>query len=94
MESTTNPAALTECVVPLDEEGRRAVRRYWERVIREEWVPPVERVAGPGSLAELDERRSRRQARRAMARIAAASRVHPLTTPPLSVPSPVAGEAA
>ena len=73
MESTTDPAALDECVGPLDEEGRRAVRRYWEQVIREEWVPPVRRVPRPVPLPE-DGRRERRQARRAVARIAAASR--------------------
>ncbi len=81
--STRDVAALAECVVPLDDEDRRAVRRYWEQVIREEWVPPVERVQGLASLAERDERRARRQARRAMARIAAASRtaqVHALDT--------------
>jgi hypothetical protein len=82
MESTINPAALAECVVPLDDEGRRAVRRYWERVIREEWVPPVRRVRRPVPLAE-DGRRERRAARRAVARIAAAGRtvqVHALDT--------------
>lgn len=76
--STRDVVALTECVVPLDAEGRRAVRRYWERVIREEWVPPVERAAGRGSLVDLDERRTRRRTRRAMARIAATSRTAPV----------------
>jgi hypothetical protein len=85
--STRDVAALVECVVPLDDEGRRAVRRYWEQMIREEWVPQVERVRGLASVAERDERRSRREARRAMARIAAASRVR-------SLPSPTSGEAA
>lgn len=75
MDSTTNGSALVECVVPLDEEGRRAVRRYWEQVIREEWEPPVRRVSRAVPLAELDERRERREARRAIARIAAAGRV-------------------
>jgi glutathione S-transferase len=74
MDSTTNGAALVECVVPLDEEGRRAVRRYWEQVIREEWEPPVRRVPRAVPLPE-DGRRERREARRAIARIAAASRV-------------------
>ena len=83
MDSMTDPAALTECVTPLDEVDRRAVRRYWEQVIREEWVPPVRRVPRPVPLAE-DSRRERRAARRAVARIAAASRVatvHALHTP-------------
>lgn len=34
MFPTIDPAELADCVVPLDEEGRRALRRYWERVIR------------------------------------------------------------
>ncbi len=82
MDSTINPADLAECVVPLDEEGRRAVRRYWEQVIREEWVPPARRAPRPVPLAE-DGRRERRVARRAVAQIAAASRVaqiHALNT--------------
>jgi hypothetical protein len=74
MGGTIHPADLAECVVPLEEEGRRAVRRYWEQVIREEWVPPVRRRPRVVPLAE-DGRRERREARRAVARIAAASRV-------------------
>jgi hypothetical protein len=74
MDSTTNGAALVECVAPLDEEGRRAVRRYWEQVIREEWEPPVRRMPRAVPL-DSDGRRERREARRAIARIAAASRV-------------------
>lgn len=72
MEST-NPAALDECVQPLDDDDRRAVRRYWEQVIREEWVPPARWVPRPVPVAG-DGRRERRQARRAVARIAAATR--------------------
>jgi hypothetical protein len=66
-------AGLAECVVPLDEDGRRTVVAYWEQVIREELLPdrPVPRAV---PLAE-DGRRERREARRAVARIAAASRV-------------------
>src|SRR3954447_1183253 len=41
MDSRWDPAALAECVALLDEEGRRAVRQYWEQVIREEWVSPA-----------------------------------------------------
>lgn len=37
--------ALAECIAPLDDEDRRAVHRYWDRVIWEEWVPPVARRA-------------------------------------------------
>lgn len=74
MSSEFDRAALAECVVPLDTEGRRAVRRYWEQVIREEWVPPVRRRPRAVPLSE-DGRRERRSARRAVSRIAAASRV-------------------
>ena len=65
MDSTTEGAVLAQCAAPLDEAGRRAVRAYWEQVIREEWVPPVRRMPRAVSLAELDERRERRAARRA-----------------------------
>ena len=77
MNSTTHPADLAECVVPLDEEGRRSVRRYWEQVIREEWVPAERGVPRAVPLAE-DGRRERREARRAVARIAAAGRLAPV----------------
>ena len=36
MDNTQDGAALADCIAPLDEEGRRAVRRHWDRVIREE----------------------------------------------------------
>jgi hypothetical protein len=69
MEAKHDAAALTECIAPLDDEDRRAVRRYWEQVIREELVP-AERVAPrPVPLEELDERRERRTARRAVATV-------------------------
>lgn len=71
---TDNIVGLIECVAPLDEDGRRSVRQYWERVIREEWVPPNRQAPRPVPLAE-DGRRERREARRAIARIAHASRV-------------------
>ena len=60
MSSTTDPAELAECLAPLDEQGRRAVRRYWEQVIREEWVPAPRGVPRAVPLSELDERRERR----------------------------------
>jgi len=47
MDSTAEGAALTDCVVPLDEEGRRAVRRYWDRVIREE----MRAATSPGAVS-------------------------------------------
>jgi hypothetical protein len=75
--SNEDAGVLAECVSPLDDEGRRAVRRYWEQVIREEWVPPVRRRPRAVPLAE-DGRRERREARRAVGRIAAASRLAPV----------------
>ena len=91
MSSTIQPAELAECVVPLDEDGRRAVRRYWEQVIREEWVPAERGVQRAVPLAE-DGRRERREARRAVARVAAAGRLAPVVA--LRSPAvPVAGVA-
>ena len=76
-------AALMECIAPLDKEDRRALRRYWERVIREEWVPPVRRVGWAGS-ADVDGPRRRREARRAMARVATAGRLAAVVALPTS----------
>jgi hypothetical protein len=73
--SIDDAGALAECLAPLDAEHRSALRGYWEQVIREEWVPPAEREPARPAMAELDERRARREARRAMARIAQAGRV-------------------
>ena len=74
MNGKIDPLALDECVRPLDEDDRRELRRYWEQVIREEWVPPSRWMPRAVPLAE-DGRRERRQARRAVARIAAAGRL-------------------
>jgi hypothetical protein len=74
MYAEIDPAGLTECVAPLPEAARRAVCQYWEQVIREEWEPPVRRRPRAVPLSE-DGRRERREARRAVSRIAAASRV-------------------
>jgi hypothetical protein len=74
MDSKTGVAALADCIAPLDDEDRRALRAYWEQVIREESIPPVRRVPSPVPSA-LERRRERREARRAVARIATASRV-------------------
>ena len=96
MFSTIDPAELADCVVPLDEESRRSLRRYWELVIREEWVPPSRQAPRPVPLAE-DGRRERREARRAIARIAAASRVAavvPMRPTPRTDGVSTAGEAA
>lgn len=76
MNAINDPRALDNCVVSLDEEGRRAVRHYWERVIWEEWVPPSRwepRAMSVGGAA-----RQAREARRAMARVAAAGRLAPV----------------
>jgi hypothetical protein len=92
----TDAAELAECIAPLDDEGRRALRRYWEQVIQEEWVPPARRAPRPVPLSGLDERRARREARRAIARIARAGRA--ARVPVLAVPNVAevrgAGEAA
>lgn len=85
METTAqHGAALVECIAPLADENRRAVRAYWEQVIREEWMPPVRRI--PQVVAQ-DGRRQRREARRAMARIAAAGRLASVVVLPTSAPS-------
>jgi hypothetical protein len=97
MDAISDPRALDECVAELNEDERRAVRRYWEQVIREEWVPSTRRTPRPVSLPELDERRERRSARRAVARIAAAGRVARLRRPARPVVAAAAfgpGEAA
>jgi hypothetical protein len=91
MDSTISPADLDQCVVPLDEVSRRAVRRYWEQVIREELLP-VEQAPRAVPLPE-DGRRERRQARRAVARIAAAGRARVRALPAGPV-SDWSGEAA
>lgn len=84
MDSTTDVATLADCVAPLDEDGRRAVRRYWERVIQEEWVAPSRRMPGL-TLFDGSGRRGR-EARRAVARIAAAGRLGSLPAGGSSAP--------
>lgn len=69
MRTTTTTAELDECVAPLDDEGRRALRRYWSQVVWEEWVPPAARRE-PSPVSAAAEGRRRREARRAMARVA------------------------
>lgn len=89
MSRHVNPAELAECIAPLDEEDRRALWRYWDQVIWEEWAAPVPRSPRTVSLAELEERRQRRETRRAIGRVAAAAR----TASVLAFPLP-AGPAA
>lgn len=67
MSTIGTAAELAECLAPLDEEGRRLVRRYWEQVIREEWEPAPRTVPRAVPVGELDGRRTRRQARRSVA---------------------------
>ena len=73
-----DPADLAECIAPLGSEERRSVRAHWEQVIREEFVPVAERVACVPSLAELDERRARRRARRGLASVTRLAQVRQL----------------
>ena len=70
-----DPAGLADCTVVLGLEHRRAVREYWDQVIREEEVPAGQRVYCPPSLEELDERRARRRARRGLASVTRLARV-------------------
>ena len=83
MSTTWSPQALAECMAPLDTEGRRALQRHWNRLIWEEWVPPSQRVPRAAPTAGSDGRR-RREARRAVARIAAAGRLAPVVALPTS----------
>lgn len=97
MSRHVNEADLAECIAPLDEEDRHALRRYWDRVIWEEWTAPVPRSPRTVSLAELEERRQRRETRRAMTRVAAAARTASVLTfprPAGSAPVRHGGEAA
>lgn len=86
-------AALSDCVVPLDADGEFAVQAYWQRVIWEEWEPPTRFVPRAVPLPE-DERRARRQARRAMARVAAAGRLAAVIELRPAVAATFGGEAA
>jgi hypothetical protein len=88
---TISPAELAECLAPLGIEDRRRLEEHWERVIREEWVPPSRRVSRPVRVAGLDERRERREARRA---VGAVVRLVPRHTVSPSRPSPVGPGAA
>ncbi|MGQ0576514.1 MAG: hypothetical protein ACT4RN_20245 [Pseudonocardia sp.] len=96
MSTGIDAAALTECTAPLDDEECRALRRYWDQVIREEWKPLAGRRPLPVLLAE-DSRRQRREARRAMARVVAAgrlARVHALPVAVVATATTSAGAAA
>ncbi|MGD9529618.1 MAG: hypothetical protein AB7L91_14580 [Dehalococcoidia bacterium] len=89
MQSKTDPAALAECIAPLDDEDCEVLHRYWDRVIEDVWSAlPVQSVPRAASLAELEERRRRREARRAMTRVAAAGRAVRFLPSPVRVAAP------
>jgi hypothetical protein len=67
-------ADLANRLGPLDDDERRVLRRYWDQVIREEWIPAERQAPRLVPVPELDERRERRRARRAMTLIAGAAR--------------------
>lgn len=79
MDSTTyeHGVALSDCVAVLDTDDQHAVEAYWDHVIAEVMAEcePSARVLPRAVPLPEDERRARRQARRAMARVAAASRL-------------------
>jgi hypothetical protein len=74
---------------PLDDDERRVLRRYWDQVIREEWIPAERQAPRLVPVPELAERRERRRARRAMTLIAGAARPGPAMARPVE-----GGEAA
>jgi len=80
VEEALDPAELVDCTVELGAAEREAVQGYWEAVIREEEVPVGQRVFCPASLEELDERRSRRAARRGLASVTRLAQVRRLNS--------------
>jgi hypothetical protein len=62
-----DPEDLTECIAPLSDGDRYALRWYWNQLVWDECVPPDERVERVPSFAELDERRAQRRMRRSPA---------------------------
>lgn len=69
IDNTDAGGALVECVAQLNDEDRRAVRRYWDEVTREVWDSLVEQETAGVSLYGIA-CRERREARRAIARVA------------------------
>ena len=75
MESSCQEASA-QIAAEADRDQRYATEPSWERVIREELVPVTKRGHCSAALEELDERRTRRQARpglRSMTRFAQVS---------------------
>ncbi|WP_103379743.1 hypothetical protein [Pseudonocardia dioxanivorans] len=91
MYEAMHHAALADRIDPLCDDERRRLVSYWDQVIREEWTPVIEGPPAARSLAELDERRARREARRAMARIARAGQRR---APAARLAATIGGEAA
>lgn len=67
-------AGLDDCTAPLGDEQREALHAFWDRVICEEWGLASRPAPVDGAMVELAQRRGRRTARRATARIAGATR--------------------
>lgn len=94
MVNIDDVSGLVDCIAPLDDQGRQAVHEYWDRVIRDEWGPAVDRTPARRAMTELEERRSRRETRRAMARIARATLADRHTGPVSASTPALGGEAA
>lgn len=94
MRNVVDPAALAECVGQLDEDAGRAVRAYWHRVVQEVAAEPVVRTVFYPVPFVSDIRRERREARRAMARIAEAGRRTQVVALRPAVAPVMGGEAA
>ena len=58
------PESLAECIAHLGDEDRYALRKHWDRLVWEAWIPPSQQVERVPSFAELDERRAQRRMRR------------------------------
>ncbi|RTL64505.1 MAG: hypothetical protein EKK42_24895 [Pseudonocardiaceae bacterium] len=91
MYEAVQHAALADRIDPLSDDERRRLVSYWDQVIREVWTQVIEGSSTAHSLAELDERRARRETRRAMARIARAGQRR---APVARLAATVGGEAA
>lgn len=80
-QGSTDPESLAECIAPLNQQDRQALRRHWDRVTAEEWTPPSQRYDRVPSLAELDERRARRRIHRQLASVAQLTQIERATRP-------------
>lgn len=91
MYEAVQQADLADRIDPLSDDERRQLVSYWDRVIREEFAQVNEAPPATRSFSELDERRARRDTRRAMARIARAGQRR---APAAWMAATVGGEAA